>query len=123
MFMEKGIYSRNYEVNYYEVEEHIWRSVSHLKDHQHDIVVTADISVPDMIILVPDMIILDADVDFIKAPVKQCLLMKELIGVNIFQNLKLKPIIYFLAKWAVLTLECFLEFLYLRLFIPISLIK
>lgn len=85
--MEKGLYSRNYEVNYYEVEEHIWRAVSHLKDHQHDIVVTAYISVPDMIIL-------DADVDFIEAPVKQCILMKEkmkeLIGVNIFAEFETK---------------------------------
>lgn len=85
--MEKGLYSRNYEVNYYEVEEHIWSAVSHLKDHQHDIVVTADISVPNMIILA-------ADVDFLNAPMKQCSLinekMKELIGINIFTEFESK---------------------------------
>lgn len=85
--MEKGLYSRNYEVNYYEVEENIWKAVSHLKDHQHDILVTVTISVPDMIIL-------DADVDFIKSPMKQCILikdnMKELIGINIFTEFETK---------------------------------
>ena len=79
--MKKSLYSRNYEVNYYEMEENIWRAVSHLKDYQHDIVVTVDISVPEMIILA-------ADVDFLNAPMKQCSLinekMKELIGINIF---------------------------------------
>ena len=85
--MEKSLYSRNYEVNYYEVEENTWRAVSHLKDHQHDIVVTADISVPDMIIL-------DANVDFLNAPMKQCSLinekMKELIGINVFTEFESK---------------------------------
>lgn len=85
--MEKGLYSRNYEVNYYEVDENIWKAVSHLKDHQHDILVTVTISVPDMIIL-------DADVDFILAPMKQCTLikdkMKELKGINIFTEFESK---------------------------------
>lgn len=85
--MEKSLYSRNYEVNYYEIEENIWKAVSHLKDHQHDIMVTVNISVPDMIIL-------DADVDFFNAPMKQCNIikgkMKELIGINIFSQFNSK---------------------------------
>ena len=85
--MKKSLYSRNYEVNYYELEENIWKAVSHLKDHQHDILVTVNISVPDMIIL-------DADVDFINAPMKQCILIKdkikELIGINIFTEFEIR---------------------------------
>lgn len=85
--MEKSVYSRNYEVNYYEVEKNIWKAVSHIKDNQHNIVVTVNISVPDMIIL-------DADVNFIKAPIKHCNLIKEkmkkLIGINIFSEFEVK---------------------------------
>lgn len=47
--MEKSLYSRNFEVNYYEVEDNIWRAISHLKDHQHDIQVIVDVSVPGVI--------------------------------------------------------------------------
>lgn len=85
--MKESFYSRNFEVKYYEMEEHIWKSISHLNDNQHDILVTVDVSVPDMIIL-------NANVDFLNAPMKQCILikekMKELIGVNIFTEFNSK---------------------------------
>lgn len=81
--MEKSLYSRSFEVNYYEVKEEVWRITSQLKDSQHDILVSLDVSVPNMIIL-------DAKVDFIRYPMKNCVLimdkMKELIGINIFTD-------------------------------------
>lgn len=41
--MKKSFYSRNYEINYYEANKNIWKAVSHLKDHQHDIMITVNI--------------------------------------------------------------------------------
>ncbi|NMM63903.1 DUF2889 domain-containing protein [Clostridium sp. P21] len=85
--MEKSLYSRNFEVNYYEVEGNIWRTISHLKDYQHDIEVIVDVSVPDMIIL-------DAKVELLRYPIKDCILikdkMKELIGINVISEFRAK---------------------------------
>ncbi len=81
--MEKSLYSRNFEVNYYEVEDNIWRATSHLMDYQHDIQVIVDVSVPDMIIL-------DARIELLRYPIKDCIFIKdkikELIGVNIISE-------------------------------------
>ncbi|SHJ44178.1 Protein of unknown function [Clostridium cavendishii DSM 21758] len=81
--MEKSLYSRNFEVNYYEIKENIWRATSHLRDDQHDIEVIVDVSVPDMVIL-------DAKLELLRYPIKECILIKdkikELIGVNIFSE-------------------------------------
>lgn len=81
--MEKGLYSRNFEVNYYEVEDNIWRVVSHLVDYQHDIQVIVDVSVPDLIIL-------DAKLELLRYPMKECISiedkMKKLIGANVISE-------------------------------------
>ena len=61
--MEKSLYSRNFQVNYYEMENNSWRAISHLIDHQHDIQVIVDVSVPDMIIL-------DANIELLRYPIK-----------------------------------------------------
>ncbi|PJI10441.1 MULTISPECIES: DUF2889 domain-containing protein [Clostridium] len=85
--MEKSLYSRNFEVNYYEVKDNIWRTTSHLIDNQHDIQVTADVSVPDMIIL-------DVRIELLRYPTKNCILIKdkakELIGTNIISEFRSK---------------------------------
>lgn len=81
--MEKSLYSRNFQVNYHEVEENIWRAISHLKDLQHDIQVIVDVSVPDMTIL-------DAKIELLRYPMDNCVYIndkiKKLIGVNVISS-------------------------------------
>ncbi|MCR3758274.1 DUF2889 domain-containing protein [Clostridium felsineum] len=85
--MEKSLYSRNFEVNYYEVEDDIWITTSHLIDGQHDIEVTVDVCVPDMVIL-------NAKVKLLRYPIKHCILinnkMKKLKGVNVISEFRSK---------------------------------
>ena len=47
------VFSRDFHVDYYEVEKDLWRIISHLQDHVHDIVVSLDISSPDMVVRTP----------------------------------------------------------------------
>lgn len=81
--MKESLYSRNFEVNYYEVENNIWRAISHLKDTQHDIVTIVDVSMPNMIIL-------DAKIEPLRYPMKNCVFIndkiKKLIGVSIISS-------------------------------------
>ena len=85
--MDYPVFSRNFQVEYYEKSEDLWHITSHLKDHQHDILVTLDISVPDMTIR-------DADVKFIRYPMEGCLKfverMEKIVGTNLFTDFREK---------------------------------
>ena len=79
------VFSRDFHVDYFEKENGLWHITSHLKDHVHDILVTMDISAPDMIIK-------DAEIIFIRYPLEGCLKfvdkMKNLIGTNLFSDFR-----------------------------------
>jgi hypothetical protein len=83
------VFSRNFQVDYYEKEEKLWHITSHLKDHVHDILVTLDICAEDMIIQ-------DAAVQFIRYPLEGCLKfvdkMKKLVGANLFEDFRARMI-------------------------------
>ena len=81
--MNAPIHSRQFDVQYYELDEHLWRLTSRLNDDDHDIRAGLDISVPDMIVR-------DASVEFARYPLEECLCaagqIKELIGANLFED-------------------------------------
>ena len=81
--MDYPVFSRNFQVDYFEKKEGLWQVTSHLKDHVHDILVSLDISVPDMVIR-------DANVKFIRYPMEGCLKfvdkMKNIVGANLFED-------------------------------------
>jgi len=85
--MEYPVFNRSFQVDYYEKNKDLWHVTSHLKDHVHDILVTLDISSPEMVIR-------DANVKFIRYPLEGCLKMvdrmKEIVGANLFTNFREK---------------------------------
>lgn len=72
--MAYPVFSRNYQVDYYEKEENFWHLVSQLKDHVHNIVVTLGITTPGMIIR-------EADIRFVRYPQEGCVKFVEKIRV------------------------------------------
>ena len=93
--MEYPVFSRNFQVDYFEKSEGLWQVTSHLKDHVHDILVRLEISTPEMIIR-------DAEVKFIRYPLEGCLKfvdhMKKIIGANLFENFHVKLAKIFLGR-------------------------
>lgn len=78
-------YSRRFEVDYFEIDKNLYRVISHLKDHIHDIIAIIDVSVPDMVIK-------DAKVEFIRYPLERCNeiceQMKKIVGKNLYSDFK-----------------------------------
>ena len=87
--MDYPVFSRNFQVDYYEKEEDLWHIVSHLRDHVHDIVVTLEISTPDMVVR-------EADVKFVRQPLPSCPKFNEkikmLVGSNLYTDFREKLI-------------------------------
>lgn len=78
---------RNFNVNYYALEENRWRVVSHLQDDHHDITVSVIVSVPEMVIE-------DAEIKFNRYPLENCLLIErkaeKLVGIKILEDYRRK---------------------------------
>lgn len=76
-------YSRRFEVDYFEIDQNLYRVVSHLKDHIHDIVATLDVSVPEMTIK-------EAKVELFRYPLERCNdiceQMKKIVGRNLYSD-------------------------------------
>lgn len=92
MSMNYPVFSRNFQVDFFERGEGLWHVTSHLRDHVHDILVTLDISAPEMVIR-------DADVKFIRYPLEGCLKMidqmKKIVGTNLFTDFREKLTTHF----------------------------
>lgn len=88
------LYQRSFQVNYFEKDEKTWIIESHLTDTEHDIMVTLDVSVPEMVIE-------DAQIKFIRHPLEECLMIEEktaqLKGVNILKDYRSKILPLFMG--------------------------
>lgn len=79
----KKITSRNFTVDYYEKEEELWLVKTYLTDDAHEIEVTVEISMGDMVIT-------DTEIMFKKQPLEQCKMVEALAsgmkGIKIDHN-------------------------------------
>ena len=80
--MEK-LYSRRFDVDFYEKDESSWIVVSRLVDEAHDVTTEVEVSVPDLDIKA-------AKVEFARAPIDVCPRIQEnvqrLVGLNLLTN-------------------------------------
>jgi hypothetical protein len=76
----ESVCQRSFIVNYFEKDENTWIIESHLSDTVHDIKLTLEVQVPEMIIQ-------DAEIKFLRQPLNECLAIEQkaqsLIGANI----------------------------------------
>lgn len=81
--MKQRIHSRQFEVDFYELNESLWQITSRLNDDIHDIRAVLDISVPDMQVQA-------ASVEFVRYPLQECLCIpakiQGLVGANLFSD-------------------------------------
>lgn len=79
----EALYHRSFNVDYYEKDAQTWEIVSQLTDEHHDIIVSLDVQVPEMIIR-------DAVIQFNRCPLTECHAVEqkasELIGLNILRD-------------------------------------
>jgi len=89
------LYSRRFDVDFYEKDEKTWVVTSKLVDDIHEISTRTEVSVPDMTIT-------DAKIKFVKYPLDVCPKIEEkakkLIGLNLFKNYKWKSLFIFLGS-------------------------
>jgi hypothetical protein len=64
--------SRRFTLDYFELNDDLWRACSHVLDLEHNFFVTLDVSTQDLIVR-------DADISFLRQPRKGCSLMKSRI--------------------------------------------
>ncbi|GEM_PF-1074434 len=91
--MEK-LYSRKFDVDFYEKDEKAWLVVCHLLDSVHDITTEVEVRVPDMTII-------DAKVVFAKYPMDVCPMIEKnvgrIVGLNLLKNYNMKSLFIFLG--------------------------
>lgn len=84
--MEK-LYSRRFDVDFYEKNENTWVARSRLVDDVHEISTEVEVAVPEMIIL-------DAKIHFNRYPLDVCPKIekkaKKLVGLNLFKKLSME---------------------------------
>jgi hypothetical protein len=94
MLAMNPLYQRNFNVNYFEKEEHVWGIQANLKDKHHDLAVEVDVAVPEMVIL-------DCRIKFSRYPVVQCVMIEDLAqqlkGTCIFSDYQPKCLKLFLG--------------------------
>jgi hypothetical protein len=91
--MEK-LYSRKFDVDFYERDEKSWVVVSHLVDEAHDILTEVTVSVPDLVIR-------EAKVTFSRAPMDVCPMIQRnvdrIVGLDLFKGYNRKSLFIFLG--------------------------
>lgn len=91
--MEK-LYSRKFDVDFYEKDEHVWVVTSKLVDDVHEISTEVEVYVPEMIIK-------DARIEFKRYPLSVCPEIekkaKKLIGLNLFKDYQMKSLFIFIG--------------------------
>lgn len=92
--MEK-LYSRRFDVDFYEKNENTWVARSRLVDDVHEISTEVEVAVPEMIIL-------DAKIHFNRYPLDVCPKIEEkakkLVGLNLFKNYQWRSLMIFLGS-------------------------
>ena len=88
------LYSRRFDVDFYENDETVWTVISHLVDSAHDITTETQVQVPEMQIL-------EAKVQFDRYPMDVCPLIeasvKRIVGLNLLKNYNWKSLTIFLG--------------------------
>lgn len=88
------LYSRCFNVDYYEKDETTWVVHSKLIDDIHEISTEVEVAVPDMTIL-------DAKIHFERYPLDVCPKIEEkakkLVGINLFKDYQWKSLMIFLG--------------------------
>lgn len=89
------LYSRRFDVDFYEKDEKSWVVVSHLVDDAHDITTEVEVSVPGMDIL-------EAKVVFARYPMDCCPMIeknvKRIVGLNLLKNYNMRSLLIFLGS-------------------------
>lgn len=90
----KSVCQRSFIVNYLEKDDKTWIIESHLSDTEHDIMLTLEVQVPEMIIQ-------DAVIKFLRHPLNECLFIEQkaqsLRGVNIQTDYRSKILPLFMG--------------------------
>jgi hypothetical protein len=89
------LYSRRFDVDFYEKDEKSWVVVSHLVDDAHDITTEVEVSVPGMDIM-------EAKVTFARYPIDCCPMIeknvKRIVGLNLLKNYGMRSLPIFLGS-------------------------
>ena len=88
------MYSRRFDVDFYEKDEKTWSVVSRLVDDAHDIRTEVEVSVPDLVIR-------DARVEFTRYPMDVCprieTKVRKIIGLELLKNYNRASLFIFLG--------------------------
>jgi hypothetical protein len=91
----KKLYSRRFDVDFYEKDEKTWVVASRLVDDAHDITTEVDVAVPGLVIT-------DARVDFKRYPIDVCPMIeknvKRIVGLNLLKNYNRASLFIFLGS-------------------------
>lgn len=91
----KKLYSRRFDVDFYEKDEKTWSVVSRLVDDAHDIKTEVEVSVPDLVIR-------DAKIEFTRYPMDVCprieAKVKKIIGLELMKNYNRNSLFIFLGS-------------------------
>jgi hypothetical protein len=89
------LYSRRFDVDFYEKDEKSWIVVSHLVDDAHDIATEVEVAVPSMDII-------DAKARFDRYPIDCCPMIernvKRIVGLNLLKNYGRRSLFIFLGS-------------------------
>lgn len=89
------LYSRRFDVDFYQNNEKVWTVISHLVDSSHDITTETQVQVPEMRII-------EAKVQFDRYPMDVCPLIevnvKKIVGLNLLKNYNWKSLTIFLGS-------------------------
>ena len=91
----RRLYSRRFDVDFYEKDEKTWMVASHLIDDAHDIVTEVDVAVPELVIS-------DARIEFTRYPIDACPMIEKnvrrIIGLNLMKNYNRRSLFIFLGS-------------------------
>lgn len=91
----KKLYSRHFDVDFYERDEKEWVVTSHLVDDAHDITTEVDVAVPELTIT-------DARINFKRYPIDVCPMVEKnvrrIIGLNLLKNYNRRSLFVFLGS-------------------------
>jgi len=89
------LYSRRFDVDFYEKDERTWVVASRLVDDAHDIATEVDVAVPELVIR-------DARVQFTRYPIDVCPMIeknvKRIVGLNLLKNYNRRSLFIFLGS-------------------------